>query len=163
MNKLTGVNFCAALILPTLVLVSCAGGASFKKGSGAEFKDVQGKEWILQQIKSQGKTVTIDRKKLDANNMGGAFTINFEEGRVSGMGAPNRYFGPYTVDSNNALGIGLLASTMMAAFYEPEELKEKQFTDYLSNAKHWDIRSKKLYLYSANIAGEDTVLVFESK
>jgi heat shock protein HslJ len=163
MNKLTGVNFCAALILPALVFVSCAGGASFKKGSGAAFKDVQGKEWTLQQIKSQGKTVTIDRKKLEANNMGGAFTINFEESRVSGMGAPNRYFGPYTIDSNNVLSIGLLASTMMAAFYEPEELKEKQFTDYLSNVKHWDIRSKKLYLYSANSEVADTVLIFESK
>jgi heat shock protein HslJ len=163
MKKFTGIYFCATLILPTLVFVSCAGGASFKKGSGAEFKDVQGKEWTLQQIKSQGKTVTIDRKKLEANNMGGVFTINFEEGRVSGMGAPNRYFGPYSVDSNNTLSIGLLASTMMMAFYEPEELKEKQFTDYLSNAKHWDIRSKKLYLYSANSEGADTVLIFESK
>jgi len=163
MNKLTGINFYAALIFPALVLVSCAGGASFKKGSGAEFKAVQGKEWILQQIKSQGKTITIDRKKLDANNMGGAFTISFEDGMVTGMGAPNRYRGPYTVDSNNKLNIGLLASTMMASFYEPEELKEKQFTDYLSSAKNWDIRSKKLYLYTANSAGEDTVLVFDSK
>jgi heat shock protein HslJ len=95
--------------------------------------------------------------------MGGAFTISFKDGMVSGMGVPNSYRGPYTVASNNTLSIGLLASTMMASFYEPEELKEKQFTDYLSNAKHWDIRSKKLYLYSANSAGEDTVLVFESK
>jgi len=163
MNKLTGNYFCAALILPALVLVSCAGGASFKKGSGAEFKDVQGKEWTLQQIKGQGKAVTIDRKKLEANNMGGAFTINFKDGMVNGTGAPNSYRGPYTVDSNNTLNIGLLASTMMASFYEPEELKEKQFTDYLSKTKYWDIRSKKLYLYSANSEGADTVLIFESK
>jgi len=163
MRKLTGINFCAALIFPALVFVSCAGGASFKSGSGAEFKDAQGKEWTLQQIKSQGKTVRIDRKKLEANNMSGAFTVNFEEGRVSGVGAPNRYFGPYTVNSNNVLNIGLLAGTMMASFYEPEELKEKEFYDYLSKAKHWDIRSKKLQIYSANSEGADTVLIFESK
>jgi heat shock protein HslJ len=163
MRKLTGLYLCAVLVLPVLVFASCAGGASFKGGSGVEFKDVQGKEWTLQQIKSQGKTVTIDRKKLEANNMSGAFTISFEEDRVSGVGAPNRYFGPYTVSSNNTVNIGLLANTMMAAFYEPEELKENEFLGYLSRAKHWDIRSKKLQLYSANNEGADTVLVFGLK
>jgi len=155
MNKLTSVNFCAALILPALVFVSCVGSANVK--------DAQGKEWVLTEIKSQGKTVTIDRKKLDAGNMGGAFTINFEDGRVSGMGAPNRYFGPYTVDSKNVLSIGNLASTMMAAFFEPEELKEKEFFDYVSKASRIKIKSGKLELYSVNSAGAETVLVFESK
>jgi heat shock protein HslJ len=155
MKKITGIYFCAVLILPALAFVSCAGGA--------KVKDAQGKEWILQQIKSQGKTVTIDRKKLEANNMGGAFTINFEDGRVSGMGAPNRYFGPYTVDSKNALSIGNLASTMMAAFFEPEELNEREFFDYVSKASLIKIKSGKLELYSVNSAGAKTVLVFESK
>jgi len=155
MNKLTGVNFYAALILPAIVFVSCVGGA--------KVKDAQGKEWVLSEIKSQGKTVTIDRKKLEAGNMGGAFTINFEEDRVSGMGAPNRYFGPYTVDSKNVLSIGNLASTMMAAFFEPEELKEHEFFDYVSKASLIKIKSGKLELYSVNSAGAKTVLVFESK
>ena len=155
MNRLTGNYFCAALILPALVFVSCVGGA--------KIKDVEGKEWILLGIKSQGKTVTIDRKKLEAGNMGGAFTINFEEGRVSGMGAPNRYFGPYTVDSKNVLSIGNVASTMMAAFFQPEELKENEFFDYLSKANSLKIKSGKLELYSVNNAGTETVLVFESK
>jgi heat shock protein HslJ len=154
MRKLTGIYFCAALILPAIVFVSCAGSA--------KVKDAQGKEWVLMEIRSQGKTVTIDRKKLDANNMGGAFTINFEESRVSGMGAPNRYFGPYTVD-NNKLSIGELASTMMAAFFEPEELKEREFFDYLSKANRLKIKSGKLELYSVNSTGAETVLVFESK
>jgi heat shock protein HslJ len=154
MRKLTGIYFCAALILPAIVFVSCAGGA--------QFKNAQGKEWTLQQIKSQGKTVRIDRKRLEANNMSGVFTINFEENRVSGMGAPNRYFGPYTVD-NDKLNIGELASTMMAAFYEPEELKEREFFDYLSKASRIKIKSGKLELYSVNNAGAETVLIFESK
>jgi len=163
MKQLTGIYLCAAFFMPALVFVSCADGASFKSGSGAEFKDVQGKEWTLLEIKSQGKTVSIDRKKLEAGNMGSAFTINFAEDRVNGVGAPNRYFGPYTVDSNNTLSIGLLASTMMAALFEPEGLKENEFLDYLSKAKHWDIRSKKLRLYSVNSAGADTVLIFGQK
>ena len=155
MKKFTGIYFCATLILPALVFVSCA--------SSAKIKDVQGKEWILLGIKSQGKTVTIDRKKLEAGNMGGAFTINFEEDRVSGMGAPNRYFGPYTIDSKNVLSIGTLASTMMAAFFEPEELKEKEFLDYLSKANRMKIKSGKLELYSSNSSGAETVLIFEPK
>jgi len=163
MKKLTGIYFCAVLFLPALVFVSCAGGASFKKGSGAEFKDVQGKEWTLLEIKSQGKTIRIDRKKLEAGNMSGAFTVNFGEGRLSGVGAPNRYFAPYTVDSNNALSISDLASTMMAALFEPEELKESEFFDYLSKAKRWNLKSKKLEIYSADSTGAETVLLFESK
>jgi heat shock protein HslJ len=158
MKKLTGAYFCAAFILPAIVLLSCAGGA--------QLNDAQGKEWMLLEIKSQGKTVSIDRKKLEANNMGGAFTINFEagsEGRINGMGAPNRYFAPYTVDGKNALSIGNIASTMMAAFYEPEELKEKEFFDYLSKASSLKIKSGKLEIYSANNAGAETVLIFETK
>jgi len=154
MKKFTGIYFCAALILPAIVLVSCAGGA--------QINDAQWKEWTLLEIRSKGKTVAIDRKKLEASNMGGAFTINFEESRVSGMGAPNRYFGPYTFE-NNKLNIGELASTLMAAFYEPEELKEKEFFDYLSKANSLKIKSGKLELYSVNNAGTETVLVFESK
>jgi len=155
MKKSTGIYFCAAIILPAIVFASCAGGA--------KVKEAEGKEWILLEIKSQGKTVTIDRKKLETGNMGGAFTINFDEGRVSGMGAPNRYFGPYTVDSKNVLSIGDLASTMMAAFFEPEELKEKEFLDYLSKASRLKIKSGKLELYSTNSTGAKTVLVFGSK
>jgi heat shock protein HslJ len=162
MKKSTGAYLCVVFILSAMVLTLCSGGAS-ARGSGAVFKDVQGKEWTLMEIRSQGKTVSIDRKKLETGFPGGAFTINFEDDRVSGVGAPNRYFGPYTVDSNNALSIGDLASTMMAALFEPEELKEHEFLAYLSEAKRWDLKSGKLELYSANSAGVETVLVFESK
>jgi len=155
MNKLTGVNFCAALILPAIVFVSCVGGA--------KIKNAQGKEWVLLEIKSQGKAVPIDRKKLEAGNMGGAFTINFEEGRVSGVGAPNRYSGPCTIDSNNTLSIGNMVSTKMAALFEPDEIKEHEFFDYLSNAKRWDLKSGKLELYSTNSSGTETVLIFGTK
>jgi heat shock protein HslJ len=168
MKKFTGVYMCAIFILPVIVFTLCAGGAS-SAGRKAEFRDAQGKEWALLEIRSQGKTVGIDRKKLEAGFPGGVFTLNFEEaspgseGRVNGAGAPNRYFGPYTAGGNNALSIGNLASTKMAALFEPEELKEHEFFDYLSKAKRWDIRSGKLELYSTNSTGAETVLVFETK
>jgi heat shock protein HslJ len=168
MKKLTGVFLCVVFILQSIIFVSCANGAPVRE-SGADFKDVQGKEWMLLEVKSQGKTVSIDRKKLEASFPGGIFTINFEEsgsgseGRVSGVGAPNRYFGPYTVNNNKTLSIGNLASTMMAALFEPEELKENEFLTYLSKAKRWDLRSGKLELYSVNSAEAEVVLIFEAR
>ena len=162
MKKFTGIYLCAVFILAALVFASCAGKASFGGGK-AVFKDVQGKEWILLEVRNQGKTVSIDRKKLDAGFPNGAFTINFDEDRVSGVGAPNRYFGPYTADSNKTLSIGNLASTMMAAIFEPEGIKEHEFLDYLSKTKRWDLKSGKLELYGANSSGAETVLVFGPK
>jgi heat shock protein HslJ len=162
MKKSAGAYLCAAFILPAIVFASCAGGASFGE-SKAVFNDVQGKEWALIEVRSQGKTVQLDRKKLEAGFPGGAFTANFEESRLSGVGAPNRYFGPYTVDSSKTLSIGTLASTMMAALFEPEGLKENEFFGYLSSAKRWDLRSGKLELYSADSSGAETILVFEPK
>jgi heat shock protein HslJ len=163
MKKFTGIFFCAALVLLTLVFVSCAGGASLGRSKTVFNDDVLGKEWILLELRSQGKTVSIDRKKLDAGFPNGAFTINFEEDKVSGVGAPNRYFGPCTVNSDKTLSIGNLASTMMAALFEPDELKEQEFFNYLANAKRWDLKSGKLELYSANSSGAETVLVFGPK
>jgi len=161
MKKLTGIYLCAVFVLAALVFASCAGGASAKE-SKAVFNDVLGKEWILLEVRTQGKTVSIDRNKLDAGFPNGAFTIKFEEDRVNGVGAPNRYFGPYTV-SNKTISIGTVASTMMLALFEPEELKEHEFFDYLSNAKRWDLQSGKLELYSTNSSGAETVLVFGPK
>ena len=162
MKKFTGIYLCAVFILLAIVFASCAGKASFG-GSKAVFKDIQGKEWILLEIRNKGKTVSIDRKKLDAGFPGGVFTINFEEDRVNGVGAPNRYFGPFTADSNKTLSIGNLASTMMLALFEPDELRENEFFDYLSKTKRWDLKSGKLELYSTNSSGAETVLVFGPK
>ena len=161
MKKFTGIYLCAVLVLSALV--SCASGASFGGSRAVFYDDVQGKEWILMELRSQGKTVSIDRNKLDAGFPNGAFTINFEEDRVSGVGAPNRYFGPCTVNSDKTLSIGNLASTMMLALFEPDEIKEHEFFDYLSKANRWNLKSGKLELYTVNSSGAETVLVFGPK
>jgi len=165
MKKFTGICFCVVLILSAIVFASCTGGASLmeSKADFKDLKDLQGKEWFLLEIRSQGKTIQLDRTKLDAAFSDSAFSLNFEEGRVNGMGAPNRYFAPYTAGGNNALSIGTVASTMMAALFEPEELKERDYFDYLSNVSRWDLSSGKLELYSANSTGAQTVLVFEGR
>jgi heat shock protein HslJ len=124
---------------------------------------VSEKEWVLAEIRSARNTIQIDRQKLAANNIGGFFTINFQEGNVSGMGAPNRFRGPYTLGSGNALNIGLLASTLMAAFIEADELKEHEYFAYLSSVTRWALREGRLELSGSDSDGNEVVLVFVSE
>ena len=177
MKYKTLITICAILALTVISFSSCAGGASSSGGaaqgesaedSKAVFDDLTGQEWFLLEVQSPGKTVYMERKKLDAINMGGVYTINFQArdstgGQVSGMGAPNRYFGPYTVSNDRKLSLGPLASTLMAAIIEPEGLKEFEFLTYLGNARRWDLRGGKLELYSTNSEGNEAVLVFTFK
>ena len=107
-----------------------------------------------------GNTVRIDRSKLGGADTNGSFTIIFQDGRVSGVGWPNRYFGPYTAGSGDALSMGDLASNMMAAFIELDELKEYDYFIYLSKVTRWAVRDGKLELYSTT-DGRETTLVFE--
>jgi len=158
--------FCAVLVLPAIMFPLRAGAAP-AQDSGAVFKDVAGKEWFLSEVRNSGNTVTIDRQKLAADNMGGSFSITFNENQVNGMGAPNRFFAPFTTGSNNSLGIGNLASTMMFAFKEPEGLNEKEYFDYLSKVTRWNLRDGQLELFctvSDTVSDRsDAVLVFTLK
>jgi len=153
----------------TPVIVSCAGnagGQGIRAASGdgnMTFNDVIGKEWVLTEIRRAGNTIQIDRAQLEAKNIGGFFTISFEENRVSGIGAPNRYFGPFTLGRGQELNFGNLASTLMAAFIEAEELKEHEYFAYLNNVNRWNLRDGKLELYSLSNGGAETVLVFSLK
>jgi len=151
--------FCSALLLPLALLASCAGSPP-DRGTGAGFGDVEEREWYLSELRSAGVSVRMDREKLDADGFEGIFSANFQEGRLSGMGAPNRYFGPYTVDGNRGLDIGLLASTLMLAFREPDGLTEHEYFGYLSRVTRWDLREGKLELYSTDEAGNEAVLIF---
>ena len=153
----------AVFMMPAITFLSCTGGAAASGDSGAVFNDVKGKEWVLTEIRSAGNTVLIDRKKYEADNMENYFTISFNDSRVNGVGAPNRYFGPYTIDSGRKLTLGNMASTLMAAFKEPDELKEYRYYGYLSDITRWDLRNGKLELYSSNSAGAEVVLVYTSR
>ena len=164
MENLVKAVFCSVLVLSAVGIVH---GAPAQEG-GTTFKDVEGKEWILSEFVSAGKTVRMDRQKLELDNLGGVYTIQFQEdrqsgNRVSGMGAPNRYFGPYTVGANRSLSIGNLASTMMMAFREPDGLRENEYFNYLSKVTRWDLRNGKLELYSSGNNRAETVLVFSPK
>jgi len=120
------------------------------------------RDWRLAEIRSAGKTVTINRTppaSFATVDLSGWFSIRFQDGQVSGVGAPNRYVGPYTLADNQAIAIGPTASTMMASFYELAELKEREYFAYLQNAYRWNLSGGNLELHT-RADGTETVLVF---
>ena len=151
------IALCVIFILSMIAFPSIAYGAP-ARDAAAVFADVEGKEWILSEVKTGGITVRVDRQKLEADGMGGFFVISFNEGRLSGIGAPNRYFGPYTAAANRTINIGTIASTRMAAFKEPDDIKEHEYFDYLSKVKRWDLWEGRLELSSSNSKGTEVVL-----
>ena len=168
MKNVSMFVFCIGLALS--MIVSCTGAPAEAEIRGAaapeiemSFNEVEGKEWLLSELRIAGRTVQIDRQKLEMDNMRDFFSITFQEGRVSGVAAPNLYHGPYTIGSGKVLNIGLLASTLMAAFFELEELKEHEYYAYLSRVTRWNLLGGKLELYSTTNDGAELVLAFTQK
>ena len=166
MKKPSNVLFFLILLLLKILIISCANGTPVRDNklstteNAAAFYMVEGKEWVLSEVEGAGKTISLDRKKLEAAGFGEAFTINFENSRVSGMGAPNRFSGQYTKGDNNSLNIGNMVSTRMAAFIEPEDLKEHEYFGYLSGVNRWSTQTGRLELHCVNSNGLEAVLVF---
>jgi len=160
MKKIDLVLFCTVLFLPVAVFSSCTSSAPVQEAAAASFSDVEGKDWFLAEIRRGGETVRLDREKLEEDGFNGIFTANFQEGGVSGMGAPNRFRGPYTAGSDGTLNIESPASTMMAAFREPDELKEHEYFAYLSSVTRWALREGRLELSGSDSDGNEVVLVF---
>jgi heat shock protein HslJ len=117
--------------------------------------EIQGKDWILEEMKINSAIVRINRP----NNIE-CFTLRFDEGRISGIGHPNRFFGPYKDGEDNSLSIGTMGSTKMASFIEIDGLNENEYFAYLSKAKSRVIRNGKLELTSSGKNGEALVLVY---
>ena len=162
MKSVTKLALLSAIALGAVLFPQGVNAAPARDG-GATFKDAEGKEWLLSEVRSGGKTITMDRQKLALDNFIGIYSLSFQNGRLSGLGAPNRFNAPYSVDSNRVLSIGLAASTMMLAFKEPEGLREKEFFDYLAATQRWDLNQGKLELYSKNPNGTEALLVFVGK
>ena len=162
MKSIIMALLCAALFLPAIVFPSGVDAAPAHE-AGARFSDVEGREWMLLELRRAAETVIVDRG-IDLYGFGEIYTVKFENGRISGMGAPNRFFGPYTVGGNRALRIGsengALASTLMMALVEPEFLREHEYFGYLSRVTRWDLREGNLELFSSSEDGSQAVLVF---
>ena len=126
--------------------------------AAASFDDAIGRDWALAQLRSEAGNVIIDREKLAAQGFGGAFTLRFDAERISGAGAPNRYTAPYTLGEDQSICIGLIAGTLMAAIFEPEELTERDYFSLLQNVSRWNLADGSLELYAGG-----TVLVFSAE
>jgi heat shock protein HslJ len=127
-------------------------------------KDVTGIEWKLIEVRSSaGDSVSrFSREELAETGMENAYTLRFDNERLSGTGAPNRYFAPYKEGGEKTLSVKAIAGTLIANFREPENLKEREYFNYLENAGKWDLIQNKLLLYTRNGQGEEIVLVFEA-
>jgi heat shock protein HslJ len=155
-------GLCFAVMMAGLVLSACAGGAAVKE-TALNFDDVRGKEWILTELRTGSAVIRLDRQKLEAEDLGDVYTLRFDEDRLSGKGAPNRYFGPYELGDGGRLTLSRVASTEMMGIKEPEELKEYEYYDYLNRVNRWGMAQGRLELFSETPDGREAVLVFSGE
>ena len=140
-------------VFSVLVLGACK--------SMPNFSEISGKEWLLSEIRTQGGKITIDRNELKNSGFSeNIFSLVLDAGRVSGVGAPNRYFAPFTLGEGQSITIQNIAGTLMAPLFEPEKLKEHEFFVYLQNTSKWDLVKGQLELYTRDENRAETVLVF---
>ena len=112
----------AALAALVMLVASCCPCRKHRKGDGKPFV---GTEWQLVQL--NGRAVPVE---------GDLFTVVFgEDGRLSGLGACNRFMGSYQTTETGGLTVGQnMASTRM---FCPDLDREQAFGDVLSGATHY--------------------------
>jgi len=122
------------------------------------FSGIEGNEWKLIEVYIDGRDTRFNRGTLP-EELKNFFTLNLDGENVSGVGAPNRYSAPYTT-SDNKINILLIRSTMMATFFQPENITEYDFFNYMQNAYEWKQVNNNLELLSKTRNGADVRLVF---
>ncbi|MCL2267035.1 MAG: META domain-containing protein [Treponema sp.] len=146
-----------------------AGGDSTGKSASAasgsninisNFSDIIGIEMKLIEVYIDGRNTNFNRNSLP-QGLKDAYVIKFDEKIVSGMAAPNRFTAPYTLSDRYHLSIGLMATTMMAAFIEPENLKEYEFITYMQNTLSWMDENNHFVLSCKTAAGNEVKMIFE--
>jgi heat shock protein HslJ len=138
------------------------------------FSKVESIDWNLAEIKNTSKTiikdrtdrtsevkkpsaaVVIDRTKAQRE----IYSLRFKEGRVSGRGADNIYFAPYTAGENNSLSIKRIAGTRMLPLFEEGNLSENDYFRYLEKVYRWELHDQTLKLYTYDKDNEEAVLEF---
>jgi len=131
-------------------------------GENQDFSDVMGKEWKLLAVHIDGIDTQFRRDNQPAGFSRDIFTVKFDDKVISGAGAPNRFSGRYTPGENQSLGVTPLASTQMASFLEPENLREHDFLSYVGNATAWSLTNNgsNLELTSVTSDGKPVKMVF---
>jgi heat shock protein HslJ len=150
-KKIVVVPACMAFFLA----LSCAGTPP----GTADFSAVLGRDWQLIALRTVGGS-EFDRGELEALEMGDAYTLRFDEDRVSGKGAPNRYFAPYELREGAGISIQAMGSTLMASFQEPPGLKEGDYFAYLQGTDRWELVGEELRLHTRDPQGREMILVY---
>ena len=134
--------------------------------AGGDFGPVKGKVWQLLEVTS-GSEIIFARSNMDKTMSDGFFTLQFEDGRASGKGAPNRFFGPYTAKTDGAITFGPAAATLMMGIYTPPGLSEHEFFGLLNRASGWKFDYAKMKtesnyftLYSTDESGAKVTMLF---
>jgi hypothetical protein len=146
------VKVAAFLSLMALMLITCAGAP--------QFSGVQDRDWDLVELRTGWESIIFDRGQLEEEGFGDIFTLRFDVERVNGIGAPNRFFAPYTSDDKQGIAIKTIAATLMVSIHEPEKLKERDYFMYLQNTVRWNLKGQNLELYSKAEDGSEAILVF---
>jgi hypothetical protein len=156
------------LVVLTSVFFSCA-----TSGDVATSGNVRGLagladsgEWALAGISDGGKAVAIDRDELGALGevFRDAFTLQVSgaagEYVLSGKAAPNRFSMPVRVAEDGTLTVSPPRATLMAAFNEPEVLKEAEYLRYLANVTAVKESGGQLILDTVDEVGQSVSLTF---
>jgi len=120
---------------------------------------IVGHEWKLIEVYLNDEDTQFNRSTLP-EEPGNFFTLTFDAKNISGVGVPNLYSAPYTQGENQSLSIMLIRATMMASFFEPENITERDFFIYLQNAHSWRLANNNLELLSKAQNGDEVRLVF---
>ncbi|GHU93019.1 hypothetical protein FACS189479_03550 [Spirochaetia bacterium] len=157
---LTVLSLCVAI---STLCAACVGAPVSVQETALSFTDVQGKEWELIEVRIAPQNIPLDRVTLAEEGFADVFTLSFDAGQLQGKGVPNRYRGPYEAGEGQSLKIKNIAATLMAAFREPEGLKEYEYFAYLQNTYRWNIDKGNLELFTKNEDGREAVLVYTAE
>ncbi|MDR0290166.1 MAG: META domain-containing protein [Treponema sp.] len=153
-----------AVLLSAVVLmaVACAGAP--------KFSDIQNKDWKLVEVWNKStahpEDIHFERIKLTKEGFSEIFTLRFDSdiadgmARINGVGAPNHFFAPYTLEDKQGISIKPIAQTLMAPLHEPEKLKEHEYLMYLQNTTTWNIVKGNLVLHSQSESGAEVIMTF---
>jgi heat shock protein HslJ len=144
-------QWATVLVATSIFAVSCA---------STNFNTVIGKDWRLIEIQTSAGPAKFSRDALEAEDMGNYYTLHFDAERLSGIGAPNRYFAPYHLGEGTTIAIQGIAGTLMAGFKEPPGLREGDYYHSLGQVSRWELIDDTLKLYTVNLTGESLILVY---
>jgi len=133
-----------------------------KPADSTNVTSIFGKAWNLTEIRLPNRTIHLNRNELKGNQAD-IFTMVIDKDRISGKGAPNRYFTSYKAGPDNTLTLQPIAGTMMASLaFDPERIHEAEYFQYLAKVTSWKLNQNKLELTSTDAADKSLVMVFIS-